>query len=75
MTRNRRITANNYKLFFIYKRIAHFYLRSQIKTITIDELKAAEWHFKRLMNFAHHFVSQIANNKQSYTDKAWQYNT
>lgn len=57
------------------ERVSYFYLRKLVRDISDEDLKKAEWHHHKLLDFAHHVIKNTEAGKQPYAKNEWNSDT
>ncbi|KAI5921291.1 hypothetical protein F4810DRAFT_722761 [Camillea tinctor] len=63
------------ELGWLLERISHFYLKRLVNEITTAEEAQAEWHHRKLMDFARHVEESVRTGSQPYGKKEWVHDT
>ena len=70
-----RATLEDVDLGWLLERVSHFYLRKLVGSIKADEEARAQWHHKKLLDFARQSVARSRGGRQRYYKKEWSLDT
>jgi hybrid polyketide synthase/nonribosomal peptide synthetase ACE1 len=70
-----RATREDVDLGWLLERVSHFYLRKLVGSIKADEEARAQWHHKKLLDFARQSVARLRGGRQRYSKKEWSLDT
>ena len=70
-----RATREDVDLGWLLERVSHFYLRKLVSSIKTDEEARAQWHHKKLLDFARQSVARSRGGRARYYKKEWSLDT